>query len=137
MNYQRRPSTRNPLPGPGRARSLPAGQDREAPGTRHQVVERSPRAVRTHVTRDHAVIRRWAEQRGARPATMPGSEYGGELSVLRFDFPGYGGAVLRPVDWEQWFAAFDARRLEFRYQDDRADGSRSNFNRLESPPDPA
>lgn len=66
---------------------------------------------------------------------MPGSEYNGHLGVLRFDFPGYGGAVLRPVDWEEWFATFDERRLEFRYQDQRADGSRSNFNRLESPPE--
>ncbi|MBH0780404.1 hypothetical protein IT779_29445 [Nocardia sp. NEAU-351] len=99
------------------------------------MVESSPRTVPTHVTRDHEVIRRWAEQRGARPATMPGSEYDGRLEVLRFDFPGYGGAVLRPVDWEEWFATFDERGLEFRYQDNRADGSRSNFNRLESPPD--
>lgn len=135
MNYQRRPSTRSPLPGSGRARSLPTSQDPDSPGARSQYAERAPRTVQTNVTRNHEVIRRWAEQRGARPATMPGSEYNGHLGVLRFDFPGYGGAVLRPVDWEEWFATFDERGLEFRYQDQRADGSRSNFNRLESPPD--
>ncbi|MET8654580.1 hypothetical protein [Nocardia aurea] len=135
MNYQRRPSSRQPIPAPGRSRSLPTGRELDSLGDRPRYVQRPPRTVPTLVTRDHEVIRRWAEQRGARPATMPGSEYNGHLGVLRFDFPGYGGAVLRPVDWEEWFATFDERRLEFRYQDQRADGSRSNFNRLESPPE--
>ncbi|MEV0297414.1 hypothetical protein [Nocardia sp. NPDC050710] len=134
MNYQRRPSTRNPHPGPGFSRSLPAAQHVDPPGEK-QLTESATHAGRTHVTRNHDVIRRWAEQRGARPATMPGSEYNGHLSVLRFDFPGYGGAVLRPVDWDEWFATFDAGRLEFRYQEQGPDGRRSNFNRLERPPD--
>ncbi|BDU07003.1 hypothetical protein GV791_26505 [Nocardia cyriacigeorgica] len=90
----------------------------------------------TMVTTSHDVIRRWAERRGANPATMPGSEYNGRVEVLRFDFPRYGGAGLLPVDWEDWFATFDARQLCFRYQERRPDGSPSNFFRLERPDRP-
>ncbi|MFI9503938.1 hypothetical protein [Nocardia sp. NPDC052566] len=85
------------------------------------------RTGRTLVTTNHDVIRRWAEQRGAHPATMPGSRYKGRMGVLRFDFPGYGGAVLQPVDWDEWLSTFDDRQLRFRYQD----GGRTNFFRLE------
>ncbi|WP_228838707.1 hypothetical protein [Nocardia amamiensis] len=114
MTDQRRPGTRNPLAGPGGSGS-------------------PPQAKGISVTRNHDVIRRWAQQRGARPATVPGSEYDGRLGVLRFDFPGYGGAVLRRVGWDEWFATFDARKLRFWYQERNADGSPSNFNRLEAP----
>lgn len=83
------------------------------------------------VTTNHEVIRQWAERRGANPATTPGSEDDGKVGVLRLDFPRYGGAVLRPVGWDDWFATFDARKLSFRYQELRADGTPSNFFRLE------
>ncbi|WP_067842929.1 hypothetical protein [Nocardia lijiangensis] len=125
MDDQRRPATRTPHAGPGHSRSLQQAQEITSP------TQRPDRAGRTLVTRNHEVIRRWAEERGARPATMPGSEYNGRLNVLRFDFPGYGGAVLRPVGWDEWFETFDDRRFRFLYQEQRADGSPSNFNRLE------
>ncbi|WP_330255424.1 hypothetical protein OG874_13230 [Nocardia sp. NBC_00565] len=125
MNDQRRPGTRDPYIGPGASRSL------KGPLESTSRVEGAQQAGRILVTRNHDVIRRWAEQRGARPATMPGSEYNGRLGVLRFDFPGYGGAVLRAVGWDEWFATFDARRLSFRYQERSANGGPSNFNRLE------
>ncbi|WP_231390276.1 hypothetical protein [Nocardia sp. CNY236] len=114
MTDQRRPGARNPQLGPGGTR----------PPTRAEGIV---------VTRNHGVIRRWAEQRGARPATTPGSEHNGQLGALRFDFPGYGGAVLRRVDWDEWLATFDARNLRFWYQESDADGVPSNFNRLEGP----
>lgn len=123
MNEQRRPGTRNPLGGPEYSLALHRVRESGPPGTL--------RTARTRVTRDHKVIRRWAEQRGARPATMPGSEYDGHLGALRLDFPGYGGAVLRHVSWEEWFATFDARRLWFRFQEHRPDGSPSYVNRIE------
>lgn len=84
----------------------------------------------TLVTRDHDVIRRWAEARGAKPATVPGSEHDGHLGVLTFDFPGYGGENLEHVSWDEWFKAFDARDLEFVFQEHKSDGSESNFFRL-------
>ena len=91
------------------------------------------RPGRTLVTTDHDVIRRWAEERKATPATVPGTEHGDHLGVLRFDFPGYGGKDLRHIDWDEWFDTFDSRRLNFIYQEKRKDGRPSNFFRLENP----
>jgi len=80
------------------------------------------------------VIRRWAEARGGTPATVEGTEHGDHLGVLRFVFPGGGDdSRLRTVSWDEWFATFDGRRLNFIYQEERSDGSQSNFFRLESP----
>jgi hypothetical protein len=91
------------------------------------------RPGRSLATTSHDVIRRWAEQRGGESATVPGTEHGDHLGVLRFDFPGYGGKDLRHVSWDEWFATFDSRGLNFIYQEERSDGSTSNFFRLENP----
>ncbi|MGE5222638.1 MAG: hypothetical protein ACM3PY_09380 [Omnitrophica WOR_2 bacterium] len=85
------------------------------------------------VTRNHDVIKQWAEERGAKPATVPGTEHGDHLGVLRFDFPGYGGQELQEVSWEDWFKTFDDRDLAFIYQEHMKDGSQSNFFRLDNP----
>jgi hypothetical protein len=87
----------------------------------------------TLVTRDHEVIRTWAEERGAQPATVPGSEHDGHPGVLMFDFPGYGGERLQHISWDDWFRAFDERNLRFLYQEHMRDGKQSNFFRLENP----
>ena len=90
------------------------------------------RAGRSLATTSHEVIRRWAEERGGVPATVEGTEHGDHLGVLRFDFGG-DSKNLRHVSWEEWFATFDARKLNFLYQEERKDGRQSNFFRLESP----
>ncbi|MCE6995463.1 hypothetical protein LZG04_11700 [Saccharothrix sp. S26] len=97
--------------------------------------DRATRRVgrRSLVTTSHEVIRKWAERRNARPATLPGG--GDRPEVLRLDLPGYGSRNLRHIEWDEWFAAFDARQLRFSYQEQRSDGSPSNFFRLESPGD--
>jgi hypothetical protein len=90
------------------------------------------RAGRSLATTSHEVIRRWAEERNAVPATVEGTEHGDHLGVLRFDFGG-DSDNLRQVSWEEWFGTFDARTLNFIYQEERKDGNQSNFFRLESP----
>lgn len=90
------------------------------------------RPGRTLATTNHEVIKRWAEERGAKPATVEGTEHGDQLGVLTFDFGG-DTERLRHVSWDEWFATFDARRLNFIYQEQRSDGRQSNFFRLESP----
>jgi hypothetical protein len=99
----------------------------DAPG------EHEEREGRSLVTRNHDAIRQWAEARDATPATVPGSRHDGHVGVLRFDFPGYGGADLEKIDWDEWFRAFDERELNFIYQEHRSDGRDSNFFRLENP----
>ncbi len=63
---------------------------------------------------------------------MEGTEHGEHLGVLRLDFGG-GSDRLRHVSWDESFATFDARRLNFLYQEERKDGLQSNSFRLESP----
>lgn len=90
------------------------------------------RPGRSLVTTSHDVIRQWAEERGGRPATVEGTEHGNRLGVLRFDF-GDKTDRLREVSWDEWFATFDERRLNFIYQEERTDGRQSTFFRLENP----
>ncbi|MER7330602.1 MULTISPECIES: hypothetical protein [unclassified Micromonospora] len=92
------------------------------------------RPGRSLVTTDHDVIRQWAEARKGVPCTVDGTDHDGHAGVLRFDFPANGREDrLREISWEKWFEAFDKRRLNFIYQEERADGRQSNFFRLESP----
>ncbi|SFQ58937.1 hypothetical protein SAMN05421810_11071 [Amycolatopsis arida] len=113
--------------GEGSSRSLEYAQEITSPE------DQPERAGRSLATTNHDVIRQWAEARDAKPATVPGTEHGDRLGVLRFDFPGYGGDDLKHVSWDEWFTTFDQRRLNFIYQEERSDGTQSNFFRLENP----
>lgn len=78
-------------------------------------------------TDDHGAIRRWAEQRKAKPAMVEGTE------ILRFDFEEAdesGDEALKEVSWEEFFEVFDKRRLEFLYQEHTQDGKVSRFNKF-------
>lgn len=88
------------------------------------------------VTTNHEVIKQWAEARNATPATIEGTEHNDHLGVLRFDFPGGDSpdnSKLQGVSWDEWFKTFDDRNLTFLYQETKADGTQSNFFRLENP----
>jgi hypothetical protein len=92
------------------------------------------REGRSLITRNHDVIRGWAEERHAKPATIKGTRHGDHLGVLRLNFPGYEeDGNLEEVSWDEWFATFDERNLEFIYQEHRTDGKQSNFFRLDNP----
>lgn len=95
--------------------------------------EHEERPGRSLITTDHDVIRKWAEERDAKPATVPGTEHEGRAGVLRLDFPGYGGGDLQEISWDDWFETFDERNLNFIYQEHKKDGKQSNFFRLENP----
>ncbi len=90
------------------------------------------RQGRSLATTSHEVIRRWAEERNGVPATVEGTEHGDHLGVLRLDVSGE-SENLRHVSWEEWFDTFDARKLNFLYQEERKNGNQSTFFRLESP----
>jgi hypothetical protein len=90
------------------------------------------RPGRSLATTSHEVIRKWAEDRQGVPSTIEGIEHGDHLGVLRFDFGG-DSENLRHVSWDEWFETFDARKLNFLYQEERKDGNQSNFFRLENP----
>lgn len=84
-------------------------------------------------TRSHEVIRQWAEERQAVPATVEGTEREDRAGVLRLNFPGYGEGNLKEISWDEWFETFDQRRLVFVFQEHKTDGATSNFFRLDNP----
>ncbi|WP_233558997.1 hypothetical protein [Micromonospora radicis] len=98
------------------------------------VQDRPERPGRSLVTTDHDVIRRWARARGAKPATISGTEREGRAGMLTFNIPGYReSSRIREITWEEWFHTFDLRRLNLIYQEQLRDGRQSNFFRTESP----
>jgi hypothetical protein len=98
------------------------------------IAEKPERLGRSLVTTSHDVIRRWAQARNAKPATIAGTEREGRAGVLTFNFPGWReGGRLRQITWDEWFKTFDLRRLNFLYQEQKSDGKQSNFFKPESP----
>jgi hypothetical protein len=83
-------------------------------------------------TTDHDVIRRWTEERGAKPARLQGTGGKGDIGIIRFEFPGDPGArdeKLEEISWDDWFRKFDENGL-FVYEETIASGQKSNFNKL-------
>nr|QLJ98129.1 hypothetical protein HZU44_25960 [Micromonospora carbonacea] len=96
--------------------------------------DRPERPGRSLVTTNHDVIRRWARERNARPATIAGTEREGRAGVLTFNLPGYReSSRVREITWDEWFRTFDGRGLNLIYQEQLRDGRQSNFFRTESP----
>jgi hypothetical protein len=70
-------------------------------------------------TTDHEAIRRWAEERGGRPALA--LEQQDQPLGLRIEFPeDRDGAeeLLRLISWDEFFQKFDEDNLVFLYRDD-------------------
>ncbi len=87
----------------------------------------------TRSTTDHEQIRKWAEERGAKPACVRGTGAPDDVGMIRLDFPGYSGEdKLQPISWDEWFEKFDERKLALVYQDETSGGQKSNFNKLVS-----
>lgn len=79
-------------------------------------------------TTDHEKIRRWAEARGGKPATVKSTKESDAPGVLRIDFEGYSGEEsLEEITWDEFFDKFDEKNLEFLYQDETRDGETSRF----------
>jgi hypothetical protein len=117
---------------PRRARApISAGRDklllaRQLPNKRGRSM-----ANLTRTTRDHEEIRRWAEERGGKPAHVQSTGSSDDPGILRIDFPGYSGeGSLEPISWDEWFEKFDQRNLALIYEEKTAGGARSNFNKI-------
>jgi hypothetical protein len=108
------------------SRSLRYAQEVETPS------EHEERAGRSLFTTNPDVVRQWAEERRAVPATV-GQRRTRQPRVLRFKFPRSRATNLVEIDWDDWLRVFTDRNLRFIYQEHRTDGRQSNFFRLESP----
>lgn len=90
-------------------------------------------AHQSKATTDHAEIRKWAEERGGKPAHVKGTGDAKDVGMIRLDFPGYTGQdSLEPISWEEWFQKFEERNLALLIQETTASGEKSNFNKLVS-----
>src|SRR3954468_18956086 len=77
-------------------------------------------------TTDHDTIRKWVEQRGGHRAHVKKTGRRRDPGVLRIDYPGFSGEdTLEPIEWDEFFSAFDKNKLAFLYQ-----GGRSRFSKL-------
>jgi hypothetical protein len=99
---------------------------------KEQAVDRETRSATvaaSFTTRDHDVIRAWAESRGGTPADVEGTGDGGSAGVLRIEFRDEGDR-LEDVGWDAFFATFDDSDVDFLYQERTSDGSVSRFHKF-------
>jgi hypothetical protein len=85
------------------------------------------------ITTDHDQIRKWAEARGGKPATVRSTHSKQGTGIIRIEFPGAPNAkddALEEISWEEFFEKFDESDLALLYQEETASGERSNFNKL-------
>jgi hypothetical protein len=80
-------------------------------------------------TTDHNAIRKWAEERGAKPTSVAGTGKKDEVGVLRLDFDPK-DKELNEISWADFFEKFEKEKLAFLHQDKTADGSVSRFHKF-------
>ncbi len=84
-------------------------------------------------TTDHETVKKWAEERKGRPATVKSTERKGEeAGILRIHFPQYSGKEesLEEITWEEFFDKFEESNLAFLYQEETKEGKESRFFKL-------
>lgn len=81
-------------------------------------------------TTDHSTIKTWVEERKGRPACIRDTGGKQDVGVLRINFPGGAEENLEDISWEEFFEKFDKEKLAFLYQEKKANGETSTFNKL-------
>lgn len=84
-------------------------------------------------THDHAEIKKWAEARGGVPAKVRSTGGGSDdEGILRIHFPDNSEhrETLKEIQWEDFFQEFEEEKLDFLYQDRKADGELSTFHKF-------
>jgi hypothetical protein len=84
-------------------------------------------------TRDHEIIRQWANRVSAEPATGEQTRSGPATTLkvedggtgLRFNFPGV--SPFRPISWAEWFDHFNSHDLTFVYDSPQADSLSARY----------
>ncbi len=81
-------------------------------------------------TTDHNEIKNWVEERKGKPARVKGAGNTKTGGLLRINFPGGAEDSLENISWDEFFETFDKKKLTFLYQEEKADGEPSTFNKL-------
>ncbi len=95
--------------------------------------QRKASSASSRTTTDHDEIREWAEERGGLPACVQGTGGSEDVGMIRIEFPGKPGArdeSLQEITWDEFFDKFDDQDLALVYQEEAAEGQKSNFNKL-------
>ncbi len=87
------------------------------------------RDAEAQTTTNHGVIRKWAADRGGKPATVKATEEDGHAGILRIDFDPPDAGLDR-IGWDDFFSKFDESRLAFLHQDRTKDGKVSRFHKF-------
>lgn len=87
-----------------------------------------PEPGESKITTDHEEIRRWAEERGGKPARVKGTGNGDDAGLLRIKFRD--DEDLEEISWDEFFEEFERNSLAFVYQDKTAEGKESRFFKL-------
>lgn len=76
--------------------------------------------METRTTTDHEEIRRWAEERGGRPAAVVAAPPENPVAGgLRIDFPDYdSGETLEEITWAEFFDRFEEANLTFVFHEE-------------------
>ena len=85
----------------------------------------------SHVTTERNKIKKWAEERGGKPATVKDTEEEGHAGILRIKLDPKDDR-LEEISWEEFFEKFDEAGLAFLYQDKTKDGNISRFHKFVS-----
>ncbi|MDQ0966897.1 hypothetical protein QFZ20_002300 [Flavobacterium sp. W4I14] len=83
-------------------------------------------------THDHATIKAWAAEHGGVPAIVADTAKTNGGGILRIHFPKHSDSSsdLKETDWDTFFKTFDDNKLDFLYQDKKADGEESTFHKF-------
>ena len=83
-------------------------------------------------THDHQEIKDWATERKGVPAKVKGTGNSEDEGVLRIHFPRHNESddQLKQISWDDFFKDFDQNKLDFLYQDKKADGEESTFHKF-------
>jgi hypothetical protein len=82
-------------------------------------------------THDHHIIQEWVENRKGIPTRIKGTGKTDDDGLLRIHFPENSKSDnFEEMEWEDFFADFDKNKLDFLYQDKKADGETSTFHKF-------
>jgi hypothetical protein len=83
-------------------------------------------------THNHKEIQSWAESNGGVPAIVTGTDKKDKGGLLRIHFPSHSdnNSNFEEIDWDRFFEEFDSNKLDFLYQESKADGEDSTFHKF-------
>lgn len=72
-------------------------------------------------TTDHDAIRKWAEQKGGKPAAVESTHSSDDAGIIRIMFPDAPNSehdALVEITWDEFFEEFEDRKLALLHEED-------------------